>query len=289
MKKTNRSGTQLYSVRFEAFDLHLNDSIKPIGIWQYPIHFDFLPAFRLSKILRFPPLTPRYSNNSCGKNSTYLEVINVNRSSHFCSCHSGFYGTYCKSYDEKCNNYCAPNSICKPRYRGIITGNQDPFCLCPASTFGNTCYIKHDKCQQNPCLNGGTCVTVYDTHTMNRYICVCTDLYEGEHCQHPRGMVVLTFVSSSNSILQTNNVAATTISFNDYHNKSLDFSVRHRQVYNTIPSHLTLIYNQKYSTNAPSLAIMKVYGLNYHSEGPKYYVFLYFYECKSDQKNNIDV
>ena len=54
MKKNNRSGTQLYSVRFEAFNLHLNETIQIIGVWKYSIYFDNLPSFRLSKILRFP-------------------------------------------------------------------------------------------------------------------------------------------------------------------------------------------------------------------------------------------
>ena len=153
MKKVNRSGTQLYSVRFEAFNLYLNETIEPIGVWQYPIYFDFLPAFRLSKILRFdPPISSLSggpcSNNPCGKNGVCQEVINSNRLSYFCSCNSGYYGIHCEHYDEECNDYCSPKSICKPKYSGIITGNQQPLCLCPASTFGKTCYVKNDNCRK---------------------------------------------------------------------------------------------------------------------------------------------
>jgi hypothetical protein len=129
MKKTNRSGTQLYKVRFEAFNLHINERIEQIGVWQYQIYFDFLPSFRLSKILRFPSSTSSLSNNSCfnhrcGTHGVCQKIINSNGSSYFCSCHSGYHGIYCESYDEECNNYCSPNSICKPEYRRNVTGNQ---------------------------------------------------------------------------------------------------------------------------------------------------------------------
>ncbi len=280
MKKNNRSGTQLYSVRFEAFNLHLNETIEPIGIWQYPIYFDFLPAFRLSKILRFRPLGPSLlndpcSNNSCGKNGVCQEIINLNRSSYFCSCNSGYYGIHCESYDEVCRNYCSPKSICKSKHHGIFTQNQRPFCLCPASTFGNLCYFKNDKCRKNPCLNGGSCIVTYDWTDTNNYTCLCTDLFAGDHCQFSKGMVDITFMLSSDSKLQIADVVATTVSYSDYHIPSLRFNVRHQQVYDTLPSYLKLIYSQKLVTNAPTIAVLKVYGPNYHSEEPGYYVLYY--------------
>ncbi|CAF0932135.1 unnamed protein product, partial [Didymodactylos carnosus] len=72
---------------------------------------------------------------------------------------SGFYGTRCEHYDEQCQNYCAPKSICKPKYHGILTGNQrHPFCLCSISTYGPRCYFNNEHCQRKPCLNGGTCM-----------------------------------------------------------------------------------------------------------------------------------
>jgi hypothetical protein len=187
MKRNNRSGTQLYTVQFEAFNLYLNKTIELIGVWQYLIYFDFLPAFRLSKILRFHPtdaslLNSPCLNNFCEKNGVCQEVMNSNRSSYFCSCHSGYYGTRCERYDKECDNYCSPNSLCKPQYRGILTGNRKPFCLCPAWTFGNTCYLKNDNCQKNPCLHGGSCEVTYDLADMNKYSCLCTDSFEGDHC-----------------------------------------------------------------------------------------------------------
>jgi hypothetical protein len=75
--------------------------------------------------------------------------------------------------------------------------------------------------------------------------------------------------------LQIADVVATTVSYSDYHIPSLRFNVRHQQVYDTLPSYLKLIYSQKLVTNAPTIAVLKVYGPNYHSEEPEYYVLYY--------------
>jgi hypothetical protein len=183
MKKNNRSGIQLYSVRFEAFNLHLNETIEPIGVWQYTIYFDFLPAFRLAKILRFDSLLPSFSdgpclNNACGKNGVCQEVINSNRLSYFCSCNSGYYGIDCTYKDEECSgDYCSPISICKPKYGGILKGNQQSLCLCSASTLGNTCYLKNDNCRNNPSLHGGSCVVPYELADTDDYACLCANSF----------------------------------------------------------------------------------------------------------------
>jgi hypothetical protein len=293
MKKTNRSGTQLYSVRLEAFNLHVNETIEPIGVWHYPIYFDFLPSFRLSKILRFNPSLSSFvsdpcSNHSCGKNGKCQEVINSNRSLPFCFCDSGYYGTHCEHYDEKCNNYCSPKSICKSNYSGIIRGNEQPLCLCSTSTFGKQCYLKNDHCRNNPCLHGGNCIVNYDLGDIDRYTCLCTDSFTGDMCQFPKEIVYITFVLSSDSTLQTNDIVATTVSYNDYHNKTLSFNVRHQQVYGTLPKHLKLIYSNKFDAHAPTTAILKLYGPNYYRENPNYYV-LYFHPRRKKINITIDL
>ncbi len=293
MKKINRSGTQLYSVRFEAFNLHVNEIIELIGVWQYPIYFDFLPSFRLSKILRFNlPISSfyngLYSNHSCGKNGMFHEIINSNHSSYFCSCHSGYYGIHCEYYDEQCRDYCSSKSICKPKYSGILRGNEQPFCLCSSSTFGERCYLKNDNCQNNPCLHGGTCVMDYDLADINKYTCFCTYSFEGDHCQFRRRMVEIAFMLSEDSLLQRKDVVATTILYSDYDVQSLLFYVRHQQVYDTLPVRLKLIYNQQLSDYAPDIAILKTYGINYNKEESKYYV-LYFDPYEKEINITIDL
>ncbi|CAF4774353.1 unnamed protein product, partial [Rotaria sp. Silwood2] len=50
-KRTHRNGTQKYHVRFEVFIFN-NSNLILLNVWDYPIYFDFLPAFRLAKILK---------------------------------------------------------------------------------------------------------------------------------------------------------------------------------------------------------------------------------------------
>jgi hypothetical protein len=293
MKKNNRSGTQLYSVQFETFHLYLNEIIEPIGVWKYPIYFDFLPSFRLSKILRSHPPVPSFENNrclnnSCSKNGICQEIINSNHSLYFCSCHSGYYGINCEFHDEQCNNYCSSKSICKPKYRGILTGNHHPLCLCPIATFGSSCYLKNDHCQKNPCLHGGSCVVTYNMTDTKGYICVCTNLFEGGLCQFPKGTVDIELVLSSDSTLNASDVVAVTVSFKDYYILSLAFDVRHQQVYGLLPSHLKLNYDYRLGTGAPATAVMKVYGPSYRSEEPTYYI-LYYYPNEKEINITVDL
>ena len=286
MKKTHRNGTQLYSVQFEAFNLYVNGRIQPVGVWKYPIYFDFLPSFRLAKVLRFPSSSSSYSisdcaNNPCQNNGTCMDIINSNHSSYYCSCRSGYYGDHCQSFDnQQCHNHCSPSSICKLEYHSLITGNQYPLCICSASTFGNTCSIKNNRCQSNPCLNEGTCYVTYDFRNVNDYLCHCTDTFKGNRCQYPNSMVDISIVLSSNSTVQTTEIIAVTISHNYYFLRTLTLDHRYQQVYKALPSRSTLIYTQKLTTTAPTIAYMKIYYRNYQHKELEYYLLYYL----SDQK-----
>jgi hypothetical protein len=101
------------------------------------------------------------------------------------------------------------------------------------------------------------------------YMCICTDLFEGNHCQDAKGTVNIDIISSLDAV-------ATTVSFSDYQIPSLRFNVRHQQVHATLTSHFKLIYSQKENTFAPSIALMKVYSTNNRTEQPKYYVLYYY-------------
>ena len=52
------------------------------------------------------------------------------------------------------------------------------FCLCRPGYQGEHCQDFSDPCRQNPCLNGGTCVTLKPS-----YRCRCLDNFYGNHCQ----------------------------------------------------------------------------------------------------------
>lgn len=46
-----------------------------------------------------------------------------------------------------------------------------------------------NKEQSNPCFNGGTCLVQYNSNDPDEYVCICTNLFEGNHCQHGKGTV----------------------------------------------------------------------------------------------------
>ncbi|CAF0984601.1 unnamed protein product [Rotaria magnacalcarata] len=277
IKRANRSGTQLYSVRFEAFNLYYNETIEPIAVWHYPVYFDFLPAYRLSKILRFRPLSSSFPVNGpcvkarCGNHGTCQVILNSNHSSYFCACHNNFYGSNCEHYDEGCIGRCSPNSICKPSYSGIVTGNRKPICLCPYSAFGPTCSLKNDVCKMNPCLHGGSCILTYLPHDILNYTCICSDSFIGDHCQLSRGRIQINVNLSENSLVQRSNIFASTISYNDYNTKSFAFALQHQQVYTSLPVRIDLVYSRQYNT-APAVGLLKIYNKNYDFDEPEYFI-----------------
>jgi hypothetical protein len=128
----------------------------------------------------------------------------------------------------------------------------------------------------------------YNLIDISNYTCICTDSFEGDHCQIPKGMVNIRFMLSLNSALKTNEVIAATVLYSDYEIPSLRFMVRDQQVYTGLPSSLKLIYSHKLATYAPTTAILKVYGANYHSEKPKYYL-LYYYPDQKEINITVDL
>ncbi|CAF4638143.1 unnamed protein product [Rotaria socialis] len=292
-KKTNRTGTQLYSVRFEAFDLYFNETIQPIAIWHYPMYFDFLPVYRLSKILRFSSFSASQvescSNKPCGSHGTCQNILNSNSSlNYFCSCHSGFYGKHCDLYYEECIGYCFANSICKPNYRGILTGNRKGMlCICSAARFGPTCSLKNDQCTVNPCQHGGSCFPTYTPQDILNYTCLCTSSFIGNHCELTRGLVQIKMNLSTNSLLIPMNINALTIAFNNYHPKTFAFLMQHQQVHRNLPLQIQLAYSRKLIT-APTIGLLKVYGQNCEREEPKYFV-LYFAVGRKDVNITVDL
>lgn len=112
-------------------------------------------------------------------------------------------------------------------------------------------HIKSNLCQSKPCLNGGTCDVTYDSRNINDYLCQCTDSFRGSHCQYPNSMVDISIILSSNSTVQTDDIIAVTVSHNDYNDETLALDHQYQRIHKTLPSHLTLIYNQKLKINAP--------------------------------------
>jgi hypothetical protein len=176
-----------YSVHFDLYALYNNQSIpQPLGSWHYPIYFDFLPSFRLSKILRFPNwFVNSCLNHKCNENSTCQPIFNENKS-YFCSCKSGFYGKDCSKYEDICSSYCSPYSLCLADDRSLISGTKNPFCICPLGYFGLRCYLKFEQCNSNPCLNNGSCIYTSESYAGDSFVCQCSKLFHGDRCQHAK-------------------------------------------------------------------------------------------------------
>lgn len=270
LKRHHRNGTHLYSVRFEAFELYLDKSIIPLAVWQYPVYFDFLPSFRLSKILYLSSEQIISTNNSCsyklcGRHGRCLPIINQN-SIYFCSCDSGYYGEHCENYEPQCISGCSSFSICKPDYGGIVTGNKKPYCLCPTTHYGPTCALKIDQCVKNPCQHDGTCYISSEWVDMENYTCICTNSYSGVNCEIPKALVKIKI----NSTYSSETIIATTIQYYDVDKRTqTDLILRNRQVFNSIPQNILYPHDQLIS---PIIGIIKLYGNDYLTNEPTYYL-----------------
>ena len=135
-RQTNRSNLiheHPYSLRIEAYELDGDHPPKLAGIWLYPIYFDFLPSFRFAKVLRIA----QQLNNSCVSNPCHpkeeCQPILNRRSSFIClNANSSETHPLCRS------GYCRMNALCKSNYRGLLAGDERPFCICPYNLLRST-------------------------------------------------------------------------------------------------------------------------------------------------------
>ncbi|XP_074848983.1 protocadherin Fat 1 isoform X2 [Carettochelys insculpta] len=67
---------------------------------------------------------------------------------------------------------CQNGGICNPLTNGGY------YCKCPALFMGTHCEVSVNPCASNPCLYGGTCISVSDD-----FVCQCRGQYTGQRCQ----------------------------------------------------------------------------------------------------------
>jgi hypothetical protein len=246
-----------YSIRIEMYQRKYNEEPIFIGVWQYPIIFDYLPVFRFAKVLRLDkPLSRKgrnpCSSNRCHQNQACQPLINE-PSNYVCLCKANFTGETCAIADQQCTNgYCAPKALCKPNYRNLLRGNTFPYCICPFDRYGDRCDIEYDGCQSNPCLNGGSC---YSKSTPNQTFCVCTEHFHGPRCEEKRASFNFTVDIVTN---YTNAV----IQYYDIDFTSLDLILIHQQIYHMVPSSMEYQHNQN---RISVLIIAKLYNTNLDS------------------------
>ncbi|CAF4059973.1 unnamed protein product [Adineta steineri] len=265
-KRIQRHGTQLYSIRFEAFYLQSAHHPVLLAMWQFPIDFDFLPAFRFAKILHFNTKNQNYSCDLiCGPYGKCIRLENEIKKT-ICTCQSGWYGDRCELYDEQCKEFCHPQALCRPQERGFINGDRRPACLCPHLWFGPTCHLTYLECKQ--CQNGGTCYLTYDRSHTQPFECICTNDFYGEYCQFPKRAVLLRIDKSSSSSYSIN-ILATSIQYYDVSSDLTDLYLRKQQIFRGRPSETQMGYEQD---NAPSVILIKSYNKHYELQGPLFHL-----------------
>jgi hypothetical protein len=262
-----------YSIHFEVFALGNNNSVEEIGSWNYPIYFDYLPAFRLAVILKFPTSLGNATlhpcrRNSCNENSTCLPVLNQNNS-YYCSCQNGYYGINCSMYEPLCETYCSGNALCRSDDSNPQAKKNKLYCICPLGYFGRRCNLKYDHCDSNSCLNNGTCFPNYDPSGENSHLCICSERFYGSQCQHERASVHINF-----NMTETLSAHAAIVQLYTYELMSFLLAIQHQRIYNGLPS-LFRYYHS--NTNAPELGVLKIYEDLSH---PKYFLIYFLDQSK---------
>ncbi|CAF4378514.1 unnamed protein product, partial [Rotaria sordida] len=91
-----------YSIRIEIYETQRDKQVSLIAVWQYTIDFDYLPVFRLAKVLRLTKYDPCLTN-PCHPNEQCYPLVNDN-SKYLCLCKSNFTGPNCSIEDSRCKN-----------------------------------------------------------------------------------------------------------------------------------------------------------------------------------------
>lgn len=99
-----------YSIHIEVYQLNPDETVRLVAVWLYPVYFDFLPSFRLAKVLRLikrdSMKNPCFSN-PCNSSEEYHQILNENLT-YICLCPSNFKGENCSILDEMCEKgFCS--------------------------------------------------------------------------------------------------------------------------------------------------------------------------------------
>jgi hypothetical protein len=160
-----------FSIRFEAFA-----DISLLQIWEYPISpLDFLPAFRLARILRFPEIYPIFClNNQCQNNGTCYVIDPGQWHRYVCLCQREWKGEHCEEHEQ---NQCAPGAL----------RHSAGFCICPEGYLLPSCFIRNTVCERRqPCSTNEVCIPHLTFY--GHYSCLC--LAPNCTLQHP--LLILT-------------------------------------------------------------------------------------------------
>ena len=247
-----------YRVRFEAYHLSSDSSIKFLAVWQYSIQFPFLPSYRLVQILKFEKMDISMMKrhicqtyNPCLHNSTCHSMMN-NLSLYYCQCTNETFGKHCEqSFQPITSRTCSKNSLLRPLL------SLKSLCLCSIDSYGPTCHLNHSCVNQNPCrINRGKCYINPDNMTRD-YICICDKKFFGDNCEFDSAMVRINFIDFSFVQIPSNLILSSIIQLCDLHNETLDLLIRQKRVYQGLPPSITEIYHRDH--HLPTIGILKLY------------------------------
>ncbi|CAF0789078.1 unnamed protein product [Adineta steineri] len=251
-----------YDVYFDIFVLTEN-ATEQIGFSYHPIYFDFLPAFRLATVLKFPSWISNSTLNPCNSNpcnaNAFCNPVLNKKPGYYCSCKSGYSGSNCENYHTECSIYCSSDSICRPNYRGVIANTQHPLCICPFGYFGPRCHLRNDACKSNPCGLNATCYPSYDPSGENNVICVCSEHFYGDRCQNEKLIIHI----------QVNMTALITVSVTQFYDHFKPFNtlvLSHQQVTHGLPQ---IIRYDNDRDEFPLMALLKIYQ---QLSNPRYFI-----------------
>jgi hypothetical protein len=248
--RTNIISEHPYSVRIEAYELNMHKKARLEAVWLYPIYFDFLPSFRLGKVLLLMKPDVKEDpcqSNPCGVQQECHPLLNQ-KSNYVCLCPTNFKGNNCSIKDEMCkDNFCSTDALCKPNYRGLLNGNERPFCICPLNAIGPRCDLKNDQCDSNPCQNGGTC---FATSELNNVFCLCDNAHYGKTCQSLKRAVRLYINESVEH-------RAALVQYFEINFRSLDLILVEKRLYAKLPHKLDYLHKRK---KAPEIIVVNLYS-----------------------------
>ena len=226
-----------YSIRIEAYQIHSSATPKLIAVWQYTIYFDFLPSYRLVKILYLKSFTGKdpCSSHHCHPRQLCHRLHN-DPSRYICLCPDGIDGNNCSKSNPYCTQgYCFGNALCKSNYHGLLKGNHFPYCICPSGYFGIHCHLKHEQCLSNPCQHNGTCSP---RSTPGLFHCRCQSSYDGDQCERKRAVSQL-------HIQKRDGYRGAVVQYLNLNQAELNLVLLDQKVYHSLPKSLSYLNTAK--------------------------------------------
>ncbi|CAF1340003.1 unnamed protein product [Didymodactylos carnosus] len=245
-----------YFVQIEAFSSTVPLSL--LSVWQYSIKpFVFLPAYRLSTIVKFSsilsPANQHICNtilNPCKHNSTCFPIQNKINDSHafYCHCHNNTYGKTCENNHNACfiGDQCSPDAICRP---------PKSKCICPVNQTGPTCHLKHSTQKwTHLCLNGGSADLRNGLRSLK---CLCNRHFHGDYCQYSSGTVNISLKSNSSSYvrLPSSLIMRTIVQLVNIKPVTDYLDIRQQKLFKNIPLEINFNNNDLY---IPLIGLLKL-------------------------------